>query len=63
MSLVVAEEAPLDVGPWDGVFGSPLEVDGGAVSAPLEVACALTVWDWERRRHGVSIARSILGGT
>ena len=43
------EEAPLDVGPLDGAVGPPLEVIGGAVSAPLEVACESTVWDQERR--------------
>ena len=46
MSLVVAEEAPVDGGPWDGVFGSPLEVDGGAVRAPLEVTFASPAWAW-----------------
>ena len=35
----------------------------GAVSAPLEVTCALPAWSWERRRQGVSIARKNLGGT
>ena len=51
------------MGPWAGEVGSPLEVAGGAMSAPLEVACASPVWNWERRRQGVSISRDILGGT
>ena len=44
---MVAEQTPLDVVPWDGDVGKPLEVAGGAVSAPLEVTCAIPVWDWD----------------
>ena len=42
---MVDEEAPLDVGPWDGAFDPPLEVAGGVLRAPLEVACASPAWD------------------
>ena len=51
------------MGLWAGAVGSPLEVAGGAMSAPLEVNCASPVWNWERWRQGVSIARDIHGGT
>ena len=44
--LVVAEEAALNLGTWDGDFGPPLEVALDAVSTPLEVACALPTWAW-----------------
>ena len=43
---MVAEEAPLDVGPWAGAFRPPLEVTEGAVRTPLEAACALPAWAW-----------------
>ena len=57
------EEEPLDVGSWDGAFGPPFEVSGGSMSAPLEVDCALPAWSWERQSQGVSIVRTIIGGT
>ena len=38
---MVFEEVKLDVRPWAGAFGPPLEVAGGAVRTPLEVGVVL----------------------
>ena len=56
---MVVEEAPLDVGPWAGAVGPPLEMAGDAVSAPLEVDCESLVWSQKRKMSGVSTVREI----